>query len=177
MTTERKSGSSHARAAESTRVIGLFVRRSALFAPFYGTIIYLYIRNPVMDLSNVLKETPPCFHNYKWLLGVVEFLCFKNSCSPCAMRHSVFQPYDSTHSKFAYQLPAGCLGSPLVRGECECDDFVPNQAYEMRRLRDYRISHVLRSPPNGLLHKFVTLKNAFLTGWHDPLYRNPPVDL
>lgn len=62
-------------------------------------------------------------------------------------------------------------------GECESDDFVPKQAYEMRRLRDYQISHVFRSPPNGLLHNFVTLKNAFLTGWHDPLYRNPPVDL
>jgi hypothetical protein len=54
--------------------------------------------------------------------------------------------------------------------------FVPNQSYDVRRLRDYHISHVLGSAPHSLLHKFVALINSFLKGWNDPLHCNPLVN-
>ena len=59
---------------------------------------------------------------------------------------------------------------------CESVTFVSNQAYDVRRILDYQISHVLGSTPDSFLRKLVALKNGFLQGWNDPLHINPLVN-
>jgi hypothetical protein len=99
----------------------------------------------------------------------------------CTDSFSDLNPHSSDSEEAAYQLPAGCLESPL-HDVCEAQfkisrGFVPNQAYEMRRFGDYGIGCVFRSTPNSFLHHFVALQNACLAVRHNPFHCNPAIDL